>query len=351
MLSEEELIEHLEKIFDENGNEVVFEKIEIRNEKRKHSNTISRIMYVNGVGLTQKQIRSYKIQYLCRCGRHIIILLQKYMCKQNICCMHCLQDRSFENHTKTYPYSLKKGERTKPQSQLKKTFDEYDENFKQHYAETHLSENEFYEKLNHIYSINDIQITEQNINNIKYLYYSPTNNQQKFNSKISFDNGKTFNSIHSVKLRCSTCNKIFNIHLINIRKQDIDNIECRYCKFSNKTFEIRKYNDSLTYQSSPELKFIELCISNGINIVNGFEIPYWFKNKDRTYITDFYLPDYKYIVEIKARNIFYKNDLMSGKAEAKASAATNFGKQHGMKYKLIFDTNIDEFINFLKNEN
>ena len=103
--------------------------------------------------------------------------------------------------------------------------------------------------------------------------------------------------------------------------------------------------DNLT---DKQLKFIELCIENNIQIMNGFEIPYYFKKKDRTYIADFYLPEYKYIIEIKSRNPYYKEDLMNGKAEAKGAAACNFGKQYGMKYKLVFDYDIENFIKNLK---
>ena len=340
-----EKVSYIEKIFDENGNEIHFSILDIRIEKRKHSKTFSPILYIDSKPLTGKQMKSFYVQYICRCNRHIKILLQKYIKKEHINCMHCLQDRSFENHVKTYPYSLKKGLRKKIEKNEKKEFDEYSKEFKESYKKNHLSSDEFFHYLSIIEKINNEKI--ENKDSIKYKYHENVNNQSKFSSKISVD-GKPFLTLKTITLKCSVCGKEFNIHPFNIRLQYIDNLLCRHCKFNNLKFPIKKYNDSLTYQSLPELKFIELCIENNIQIMNGFEIPYYFKKKDRTYIADFYLPEYKYIIEIKSRNPYYKEDLMNGKAEAKGAAACNFGKQYGMKYKLVFDYDIENFIKNLK---
>ena len=61
-----------------------------------------------------------------------------------------------------------------------------------------------------------------------------------------------------------------------------------------------------------------------IKIENGKEITYNFDNKVRTYITDFYLPQFKYIIELKAKNKFYRDDLKSGKIEAKNNACIDY---------------------------
>lgn len=340
------LIKNIEKIFDENGNEVLFSNLEFKKEKRKFSKTISTVLYINGQPLSARQMKSFKIQYLCRCGRHIIILLHKYMNKKRINCMHCLQDRNFEDHVETKPYSLKKGLRKKEEIVGIKKFEEYSDTFKNEYYKTHLYENEFYLYLPIIYKLNSIELNDETRNNIKYKEYFPCNNQMKFTSKISFDNGKTWETLKKIELQCSICKKIFNIHIENIRKQDISKPLCKQCSFNSDLFPIRLYKDTLiTYQSKIEQYFLDKCFENNIKVNNGFEIQYFWNKKNRTYITDFYLPDLKIIVELKAKNPFYYEDRLSGKIDAKNAYANNFAKENGMDFRFIFEEYIDNFIN------
>lgn len=58
--------------------------------------------------------------------------------------------------------------------------------------------------------------------------------------------------------------------------------------------------------------------------MNGYEIPYIFNDKQKTYISDFFLPEYKIVLELKGNNRFYKNDLETGKINAKNKAAIQF---------------------------
>lgn len=342
------LISHIEKIFDKNNNEILFNKLEIKEEKRLHSTCISKILYIDNLPCNCYQMKSYKIQYLCRCGRHINILLQKYINKNRLNCMHCLQDRNFKDSVYTKPYELKKGIRKKELYNHKK-FEEYSEDFQKQYQLNHLSENEFYKYLPYIFRLNNIILNQDNIQNIKYKYYDYTNNQLKFTPKISFDNGINWESIKDIALQCSICGKIFKIHLINIRNKNINDIRCRGCNLCNKEYKIELYqNTNLTYQSLLELSFLDKCYELNIKVINGFEIPYYFRNKLRTYITDFYLPDYKYIIEIKGSNPYYYEDIKSGKLEAKNNAAIKFANENNMKFKFILD-NIDEFFNTLLN--
>ena len=95
----------------------------------------------------------------------------------------------------------------------------------------------------------------------------------------------------------------------------------------NTTYPIRKYkNTNITYQSGIEKEFLDFCFNNGIKVENGKEISYQFNGKMKTYITDFYLPKIKYIIELKSKNKFYRDDLKSGKIEAKNSAANTYAK-------------------------
>ena len=225
------------------------------------------------------------------------------------------------------------------------------EDFKNNYKRKHLSQNEFFKYLPYIYQINNHIIENNNLDNIKYLEYYPTNNQFKFTSKISFDNGLTYETINKINLKCSICGKIFNIHIENLRNKDLENIKCQGCAFNNYKYTIKLFDESgLTYQSNLEKYFIEQCYKHNIKINNGFKIPYYFNKSMHTYISDFYLPEFKYIIEIKSDNIWYKKDFKSGKIKAKENGALEFGKNQNIKFKMLFDQDIDDFIKNILDE-
>lgn len=342
------LTKQIEVIFDEYDNEVPFHNIEFKFEKRQYSSTQSYVLYIDGVALSGYQMKMYKVQYLCRCGRHIKILLQKYMKKKNLCCTHCLQDRKFENSVHTKPYDFVKGRRIKTELPTI-SFDEMDDTFKKHYCDTHLSYDDFYKYLPKIYSINNIIITDDIRKNIKYIFADTCNNQLKFCSRVLIENKKI--SFKNIKLKCEHCGKIFQIHTFNILLQDVNDIMCRKCKFSNLTYPIQFYkNTKLTFQSKLEYNFLEKCELLNIDVLNGIEVPYFFKNKLRTYITDFYLPELKYMIELKGTNQFYREDLKTGKIYAKNNAAEEYASENGLKFKFVLDTEFDDFITTLKNE-
>lgn len=343
------LLTHIEKVIDENGNDIKYNKLSFKYEKRKYSSVKSIVLYIDDKPCTTYNMKQYKIQYLCRCKRHIIILLQKYIKKSSLNCMHCLQDRSFKEHVETKPYSLKNGERTKEYKKIL-AFDDMSQEFKDNYINTHIPEKIFFEYLPIIYRLNNVILTDEIRKNIKYKFADYINNQAKFCTKISLDNGKTFSSIKDIAFKCSICNKIFKIHFDNIQKQNINHIVCRTCNFVNHTYKIKLYDNTLlTYQSLLEKDFIDKCYKNNIKILNGFKIPYIFNNKEHTYISDFYLPDFKYIVEIKSNNHFYRNDLKIGKIKAKNKAAKLFAKQNNLHFHFVLDNN-DNFIKQLLNK-
>lgn len=157
--------------------------------------------------------------------------------------------------------------------------------------------------------------------------------------------------IINIKLKCSICGKIHHIHTNNIRKKDINNIKCNKCNFANHIYTIKLYDDSgLTYQSNLEYDFIKKCKEKNIYIINGIEIPYILNGKNHTYISDFYLPEYKKIIELKANNLFYKKDLASGRIAAKNNAAIQFATENNLSFVMIMDSDIDEFLNTLHKE-
>lgn len=339
------LIKHILKIYDENDVEITYKTLSYKIEKRKYSITESLIFYIDNIALTVKQYRKYKVLYKCRCNRENKILLVKYMSKPQLFCIHCCQDRSFDN----YIIANEKGKQKNVYHKIQYNFSDMSEDFKKKYFNIHLTQDEFKKYINYFYKINNTIIVDKQ--NIIYYVAEPVNNQYKFTAKISFDNGKTKETIKDVYLKCSICQKIFKIHIQNIRNKDLGNILCKSCGFTNISYPIRLYeNTTLTYQSGIEKDFIEKCLQNNIKIINGIEIAYKFNNKIRTYITDFYLPEYNYIVELKSKNQFYRDDLKTGKLKAKNDAAILFSKQNNMTFKFVFDQEINNFINQLLSE-
>ena len=92
------LIKHILKLYDENNEEIKFNKITYKFEKRKFSSVTSLVIYVDNISLTVKQYRSYFILYKCRCGREHKILLQKYFLKTKLHCINCCQVRYFDDY-------------------------------------------------------------------------------------------------------------------------------------------------------------------------------------------------------------------------------------------------------------
>jgi hypothetical protein len=70
-------------------------------------------------------------------------------------------------------------------------------------------------------------------------------------------------------------------------------------------YKLKKYNN-LLYRGSYELDFIIFCEKNNILLENGPSIRYHYQEKNKTYHSDFYLPDYNLICEIKSKYYYEK---------------------------------------------
>lgn len=348
------LTEHIEKIENREGEEIKFSKLEFKIENRRHSSKESVILYIDNKALSNFEMKSYIIYYRCRCGRLNKTLLQKYKGKLKLWCQHCCQDSKFKD--RYYANILDKEKKEKYLTKCikierPKDILECDKDFQNNYYKSHLTEEEFFDHLNDIYELNGIVLNNDIRKNIKFIYAYPiSNNQFRFTSKISFDDGKTFETLKTIKLKCYICGKIFNIHLYNLRDKEINKPKCNKCSFSNKLFAIKKFNSEISYQSNLEKQFIEFCLNNDIKILNGFKISYNFQNKDRTYITDFFLPELKRVIELKGSNHFYRKDLKEGKIEAKNNAANNFCKEHGFQFDFVLDVDLDKYLEKLLTE-
>lgn len=79
--------------------------------------------------------------------------------------------------------------------------------------------------------------------------------------------------------------------------------EEQFKKHMKNNLKIKKYNDEIYYQGSYELDFLEKY-SPSLNIDNGIFIRYYINDEDFKYLSDFYIPDLKLIVEIKSNYTF-----------------------------------------------
>ena len=56
------------------------------------------------------------------------------------------------------------------------------------------------------------------------------------------------------------------------------------------------------------------------------------------------------MIEIKDMNIWHKNQLKSGKWQAKENAAIEYCEQIGYTYKLLFPNDFDDFFNAIERD-
>lgn len=337
-----DLEKSIKKVF-EDEIEIHFNELKIDYFKHKNSskNEPSLTLFIDNEPLTGK--RKYKVEYECSCGRLNKIYLSKFLKKERLRCQHCIEDEEKIMWHKLYFEKKRNGEERGSKNVLNKTiydFENESDNFKNEYFKKHLTFEEFEEFKPYIYSVKNIIIENTNF---KLLIAEKCTNHNKYCQKILLENGETL-SLQDICLRCKTCGKVFHIRRLPKEKINNNNFSCKYCSLANCSFEVKKYNDEgLLYQSGLELFFIKECEKRNIKIKNGIEIPYYFKGINRTYLTDFYLPDYKLIIELKDNHIWHKKQVESGKWQYKENAALEYCKNNNTIFKLLFPKDLNTF--------
>ena len=102
------------------------------------------------------------------------------------------------------------------------------------------------------------------------------------------------------------------------------------------------FGDVVSYQSAPELKFIKLCESLGIKILNGPVLDYKLNGKWHKYNTDFLIfQDIgKRIIEIKRKHKWWFMDLQTGRLKEKVKSTIAYSKLYNyLPYKIVFGDN------------
>lgn len=112
-----------------------------------------------------------------------------------------------------------------------------------------------------------------------------------------------------------------------------------HIKQSKRGFSI-KYYEGLYYRSSYELDFLIFCKKNFIVVEQGKTVSYVYKNKNKNYFYDFYLPKYNLIVEIKSTYTYNKYKLLN-LAKKRACLKKDFN------FIFIIDKNYEKLCSFI----
>lgn len=104
-------------------------------------------------------------------------------------------------------------------------------------------------------------------------------------------------------------------------------------------FNASKYNN-LYYRGTYELDFLKFCENSNIKVENGPTVVYVINNISRKYFSDFYLPKYNLICEIKSKYYFDKyKDINLMKRNTTIS--------NGYNFIFIIDKNYSELLSLI----
>ena len=237
-----------------------------------------------------------------------------------------------------------------------RVFDECDDDFKDAYYTYHLT-NEDYKRISK--NIVSLQNGKYKIEHLDFWPVFKTNNQMLFSSVFYDDSNNLIIKANQPIMRCDNCGNDWRAKTLE-RYKNCHKIMCSSCTLCNKTFKIRttknSVNEIILYQSKMELNFINWCNNNAIIVKNGPVLPYVFQGIERKYKVDFMI---KYgasnngdsrsdavLIEIKDNHVWYRNDIKSGKHDAKLKAVrTAIEKGDYKEYYLITP---DIWVNTLK---
>lgn len=297
--------------------------------------------------------RDDRLTYSCPvCNLLSNISVGKFISKKTKYCYKCKEnnEEKRKNHSDFIIKSYAKFNKVKPKDKSldldiiklsEKLFENENQDFKKDYFNRNLTIEEFNKIKENIKSVNGYNILSKKI---EYYPYIKVNNQMKYSSKILMDD--KFILVTNCEFCCEICGDDFKGR--NLKKK-IENILCSSCNFSNKVFKFKSTlninGEKVVYQSKPELDLISILNNNKILIKNGPKIEYKFNGDKKLYKVDFEIPSFKHLIEVKGNHIWHREQVESGKWEAKEESAKKWCILNNYIYKLIFDVN--NYINSL----
>lgn len=152
------------------------------------------------------------------------------------------------------------------------------------YGVEYLTENiEQYKKI--IYDIYGVD----NISKLDYI-----KEKKKITCNINYGSDYYLQSKEGKQNMITVCNERYGCD--NPTQNEDIFIKAQKNSFKKFKFE----NTELIYQSKYELDFLNFCVKNNIIVENGKVIDYVINNKKHKYFSDFYIPKYNIIIEIKS---------------------------------------------------
>lgn len=363
------ILKSVNEFVDKNTNN----KIEIKSkelvfESSKYSFTKENIWHVIINGIKLKKSSEYTIGYNCiHCNSKNYISTTSFLRKirnNNDYCRNCRIEKLNSDEIKELRNNIDRSNIKEEKVKLSyeeihnlsiNEFNSQPDIFKNAYLLNHLSE-EDYERLKpKIKSYSNGSLNK--IEDYDFWSIYKVNNQMKYSSVLYDRINKTIFKANQPIIKCDNCTKEWRAKSLDKLKNCYKAL-CPDCSLCNKIFKIRStkniLNENILYQSKLEMKFIEWCESINVIIKNGPNINYNFDNKDRIYKVDFMINDI--LIEIKDNHIWHKNELETGKFNAKRSAAEKYITDNKLKkYYLITPNNwkqtTKEIEEYLKNLN
>ena len=195
-------------------------------------------------------------------------------------------------------------------------------------------------KYNEYYCIKCSKINTKKTNNIKYGCDYPLQNNNIINiSKTTLLNKYGVDNISKLK---SIKNKKYETTLKNWGVGNPSQSSVLFEKSQISGKKIKLYDKlNIYYRGTYEFDFLNFCYENNIKIEKGKKIKYIFENKIKYYHSDFYLPKYNLICEIKSD--YYYNLYLSKNLTKKEYTINN-----NFNFLFIINKNYNELKKIIK---
>ena len=179
-------------VLDENGNEIEFNKKEIKLYRAKYSSVLndSVTLFLDDIPITNTKNKKQKVIYRCSCGEINTILLCRYLKKERLACHACREKdpEKIEWHKKYFEMRregkiLEKKER-KDRKKIERKFSNESDEFKADYFRRNLTEDEFRRAKKYIYSINGVVVENKDY---EFLVAEKAPNAKLYSQKVIVD--------------------------------------------------------------------------------------------------------------------------------------------------------------------
>ena len=184
----------------------------------------------------------------------------------------------------------------------------------------------------------NLVISTRNENNlVKYGYISYTKTEE-YKFKVKDTNLSKYGS----EWYMSTDDFKLKLRITNNERYGVDNPMQNsdiFLKQQKSGFSSKYYNE-LYYRSSYELDFIKFCEIRNIIIENGPTIKFIYKDKNKIYFPDFYIPKFNLVCEIKSE-YYYSKDLELNLAKKEATLL------QGYEFLFIIDKKYNDLLDII----